>query len=79
VFVSQALKGFGKTLIIDHNDGYETVYAYNSELLIKQGDSVRQNDCIARVGSSGRASGPMLHFEIRKGGQPQNPLSYLSR
>ena len=78
VFSSPSLRGFGRTIIIEHDDGFETVYAYNSELLAKTGDVVKQNDCIARVGTSGRARQPMLHFEIRKDGRPRDPLEFLS-
>lgn len=79
VYCDPYLKGFGQTVIVDHMDGFQTVYSYNSEILVKAGDIVQQGDVIARVGSSGRAKKPMLHFEIRKNGVPQNPEFYLSR
>lgn len=79
VYCDPYLKGFGQTVIIDHLDGFQTVYSYNSDILVNAGDMVRQRDVIARVGSSGRAKKPMLHFEIRKNGVPQNPEFYLSR
>ncbi len=79
VYCDSKLKGFGHTVIIDHMDGFQTVYSYNSLIVVKVGDVVEQNDVIARVGSSGRANGSMLHFEIRKNGVPQNPEFYLSR
>lgn len=79
VYCDSRLKGFGNTVIIDHMDGFQTVYSYNSFIAVKVGDLVEQNDIIARVGSSGRACGNMLHFEIRKNGAPQNPELYLSR
>lgn len=79
VFCEQSFRGMGKTLIIDHGGGYQTVYAYNSELLTSEGHSVKQGDQVARVGRGGRASGPSLHFEIRKDGAPCDPLTYLSR
>lgn len=77
VFCDDYLKGFGKTVIIDHADGYQTVYSYNSDITVKVGDTVRQRDVIAKVGSSGRAKEPMLHFEIRRNGEPQDPQRYL--
>jgi murein DD-endopeptidase MepM/ murein hydrolase activator NlpD len=77
VFCDNQFKGFGKTLIIDHGDGYRTVYAYNSDILVRVGDVVKQDDIIAKAGRSGRATEPSLHFEIRRGGEPQNPLHYL--
>lgn len=77
VFCGERLKGFGKTVILDHGDNYQTVYAYNSDLLVKAGDRVEQNHVIARVGKTGRAKEPSLHFEIRKSGEPHNPFHYL--
>ena len=77
VYCDSFLKGFGKTVIIDHMDNYQTVYSYNSDILVKVGDTVQQNQTIARVGQSGRAKEPMLHFEIRKNGEPENPVRYL--
>ena len=77
VFSDDHFKGFGKTLILDHGDKFQTVYAYNSDILVRVGDAVKQKDVIARVGRTGRAKEPCLHFEIRKDGEPQNPLYYL--
>ncbi|MCX5678219.1 MAG: LysM peptidoglycan-binding domain-containing M23 family metallopeptidase [Candidatus Omnitrophica bacterium] len=79
VYCDSHLKGFGRTVIIDHMDGFQTVYSYNAGIMVKVGDMVEQRDVIAKVGSSGRAREPMLHFEIRKNGEPQNPEFYLSR
>jgi murein DD-endopeptidase MepM/ murein hydrolase activator NlpD len=79
VFCDDWMKGFGKTVILDHGDGFQTVYAYNSTLLVKPGDTVEQNFVIAKVGRGGRAKTPSLHFEIRRNGEPQNPFYYLSR
>lgn len=79
VYCDSHLKGFGQTVIIDHMDGFQTVYSYNALIAVKVGDMVEQRDMIAKVGSSGRAREPMLHFEIRKNGEPQNPEFYLSR
>lgn len=76
-FVDENLKGYGKTIIIDHQDGYSTVYTNNSEILVKIGQSVTQSMAIAKVGSSGRAVTSCLHFEIRKKYKPQNPFYYL--
>ncbi len=76
-FLDENMKGFGKTLIIDHDDEYSTVYAYNSQLLVKAGQSVRRGTVIAKAGQSGRAASPKLHFEIRKKHEPKNPLYFL--
>ena len=79
VYRDQYLKGFGKTVILDHGDKYQTVYSYNSDILVNVGDQVAQNTIIAKVGRTGRAKDPTLHFEIRRDGEPQNPFFYLPR
>jgi septal ring factor EnvC (AmiA/AmiB activator) len=79
VFCDEWFKGLGKTVILDHGDNFQTVYAYNSVLLVKPGDVVDQNSLIAKAGRGGRAKEPSLHFEIRRNGEPQNPFYYLTR
>lgn len=76
-FIDQNLKGYGKTIIIDHQDSYSTVYTNNAEILVKLGQAVNQNMPIATVGTSGRAATSCLHFEIRKRYKAQNPFYYL--
>ncbi|MFH1594182.1 MAG: LysM peptidoglycan-binding domain-containing M23 family metallopeptidase [Candidatus Omnitrophota bacterium] len=76
-FADDRLKGYGKTIIIDHQDGYQTVYAHNSQNLVQMNQNVGQGEVVAKVGRSGRANDPTLHFEIRKNHQPQNPFYYL--
>ncbi len=78
IFSEDKLRGYGKTVILDHGDGYQTVYAHNSEILVEIGESVTQAATIAKVGSTGRNQTPYLHFEIRKGHKPRNPFYYLS-
>lgn len=77
IFSEEKVKGFGKTVIIDHGDGIQTVYSHNSEILVKIGEDVKQAQPIAKVGSTGRGNSPYLHFEIRKRHKPQNPFYYL--
>jgi len=77
VFYKDNFGYFGKTLIIDHSDGFSTVYARNSQVFIKVGENVEKGTVIARVGSAGRGKNTYLHFEIRKGYTPQNPFFYL--
>ncbi|MDD5196770.1 MAG: peptidoglycan DD-metalloendopeptidase family protein [Candidatus Omnitrophota bacterium] len=77
VFLSRDFAGLGKTVIIEHQDGLFTVYARNSEILVRAGDNVQKGSVIARTGSSGRDKNTYLHFEIRKGHISQNPLFYL--
>lgn len=79
VYCDSYFKGFGKTVILDHGDNYQTVYSYNSDILVNVGDTVARRQVIARVGKTGRAKEPTLHFEIRKDGVPQNPNYYLPR
>ncbi|MBN1405306.1 MAG: LysM peptidoglycan-binding domain-containing M23 family metallopeptidase, partial [Candidatus Omnitrophica bacterium] len=76
-FCDDKVKGFGKTIIIDHSGGYSTVYTHNSENLVKAGDKVKRGQLIARVGDSSRFGSHVLHFEIRKAQKPQNPFYYL--
>lgn len=76
-FIDENMKGLGKTVIIDHQNGFSTVYAHNSKILIKAGEKVKRNQVIAKVGKTGRATKPYLHFQIRKGHEPQNPFYYL--
>jgi len=77
IYCSDNLKGHGHTIIIDHKDGFSTIYSRGSKNLVKAGDVVSQNQVIALAGSTGRGSGTYLHFEIRKEGKPQNPIYYL--
>lgn len=76
-FCEDKLKGSGKIIIIDHRDGFVTVYAHNSVNLVKVGQRVTQGQMIAKVGSTGRTNTSQLYFEIRKGHIPQNPFYYL--
>lgn len=69
--------GYGKTIVIQHTNGLTTLYAHNSSLIVKKGAKVRRGQKIALVGSTGRSTGPHVHFEIRKNGTPMNPLKYL--
>ncbi len=68
---------FGYLVIIDHQNGYETYYAHNSELLVSVGDEVYEGMHIAESGNTGRSTGPHCHFEVRTGGVPYNPRNYL--
>ena len=69
--------GYGHHVIIDHGDGYATLYGHCSTVLVSEGQTVNQGDVIAKVGETGKASGPHLHFEVRKNGIRQNPLNYI--
>lgn len=69
--------GYGRVVVIRHNDGYSTLYAHCNSLSVRNGQSVSQGQTIASVGTSGRTTGPHLHFEIRQGKSPMNPLKLL--
>ena len=68
---------YGNTVIIDHGGGYKSLYGHTSEYLVKKGDTVAKGQPIARVGSTGRSTGPHLHFEVRINDKTVNPIHYL--
>src|SRR5262245_34824717 len=68
---------YGRRVILDHGDGFLTLYAHASRLLVAEGDQVRAGEQIAEVGRSGNAHGTHLHFEVRRDGRAVNPLPYL--
>jgi murein DD-endopeptidase MepM/ murein hydrolase activator NlpD len=76
IFVGH-LHGYGNVVIIQHSGGYVTVYGHNQRNLVNDGASVVRGQQIAEMGSSGRASGPNLHFEVRYNNEAENPLAYL--
>ena len=78
VVFSSDLKGYGKTIIIQHRDKLATVYANNKTNLVKKGDAVKTGQVIAATGGTGEgSSAPHLHFQIREHNQARNPLFYL--
>ncbi|HNV84883.1 MAG TPA: peptidoglycan DD-metalloendopeptidase family protein [Arenimonas sp.] len=71
------LKGYGLLLIVDHGNGWMSLYAFNDSLLKNVGDSVKTDDAIATLGRSGGQSSPALYFELRQNGQPKDPRVWL--
>ena len=77
VIFSDRLSGYGNVIIVEHDGGFTTVYAHNDRNLVHTGARVSRGQRIATVGETGRATGPHLHFEIRKDNIARNPLYYL--
>ncbi len=76
-YAGNAVEGFGNLVLLKHDGGWVTAYAHAEDLLVIRGDTVRQGDPIARVGKTGSVDEPQLHFEIRQGKKPVDPLQHL--
>lgn len=68
---------YGRFILIDHGDGFQSMYGHASRLFVEPGDPVEQNEVIALSGSTGRSTAPHLHFEIRREGETVDPLAYV--
>ena len=79
VVFSDWMNGYGLILIVDHGNGYMSLYAHNDALLRDAGDAVKRGDPVASVGNSGGQGRPALYFELRRNGQPVNPSSWLQK
>lgn len=77
-YAGSELQPYGNLILVRHANNWVTAYAHNDELLVKRGDTVRRGQIIAKAGQSGNVSQPQLHFELRKGSKPVNPLSYMA-
>ena len=78
-YAGNELRGYGNLVLIRHEDGWMTAYAHNDSLLVGKGDVVRRGQVISRSGKSGRVSRPQAHFEIRRNGEPHDPLRLFTR
>ncbi len=79
VVFAEWMTGYGLILIVDHGNGYLSLYGHNESLLKNAGDPVKRGDTVARVGNSGGLAQPALYFELRSNGRPVNPDSWLRR
>jgi murein DD-endopeptidase MepM/ murein hydrolase activator NlpD len=77
IYAGNGLRGYGNVVIVQHDGHVSSLYAHNSELKVKQGDRVTQGTLLALLGSTGRSTGPHVHFEIRQGDTAVNPRSVL--
>ena len=77
VLVSEYQEGYGNMVLLDHGNGFSTLYAHNQENNVQEGAWVAKGELISKVGSSGRSTGPHLHFEVRKNGQYLDPTEFL--
>ncbi|MDP9171127.1 MAG: M23 family metallopeptidase [Acidobacteriota bacterium] len=70
--------GYGRCVIVDHGNGYQTWYAHLSGTTVREGDEVRQGEVVGQVGSTGKSTGPHLHYEVRVHSTPVNPYRFLA-
>jgi murein DD-endopeptidase MepM/ murein hydrolase activator NlpD len=77
-YAGSELKGYGNLVLVKHPNGYVTAYAHAKELLVKRGDKIKRGDVIAKSGQSGNVDAPQLHFEVRKGSAPVDPMQFLN-
>jgi murein DD-endopeptidase MepM/ murein hydrolase activator NlpD len=78
VYAGNDVKGYGNLVLMRHGNGFVTAYAHASQLLVSTGDTIQRGQVIAKSGRTGQAREPQVHFEIRKGTMPIDPLQYLS-
>lgn len=77
IYAGNELAGYGNLVLIRHADGWVSAYAHNSEIAVKRGDTVQRGSTIGKAGMTGSVSAPQVHFELRKGAKPVNPMDYL--
>lgn len=71
------VSGYGLAVLMDHGFGYSTLYAHNSEILVKENQRIKRGQVIAKMGSTGTSTGPHVHYEVWQNEVPQNPISYI--
>jgi murein DD-endopeptidase MepM/ murein hydrolase activator NlpD len=77
-YAGNELKGYGNLVLVRHSNGLVTAYAHASELMVKRGDNVKRGQVIAKSGQTGNVTSPQLHFEVRKGTTPVDPMQFLT-
>lgn len=77
-YAGNELKGYGNLVLVRHSNGFVTAYAHASELMVKRGEAIKRGQVIMKSGQSGEVGSPQLHFEIRKGSSPVDPLQFLN-
>ncbi len=78
IYSGNEIAGYGNLILIRHAGGWVTAYAHNSEVMVNRGDKIQRGQIIAKAGATGSVSSPQVHFELRRGQTPVNPLDYLS-
>ncbi len=78
-YAGEELKGYGKLILLRHDNGWVTAYAHNDELLVKRGDRVKRGQALAKAGKSGQVDQPQVHFELRQGSKPVDPTPHMER
>jgi murein DD-endopeptidase MepM/ murein hydrolase activator NlpD len=78
IYAGNELAGYGNLVLIRHADGWVSAYAHNKDIMVKRGDTIRRGQIVAHAGMTGSVTAPQVHFELRKGAKPVNPLDYLA-
>jgi murein DD-endopeptidase MepM/ murein hydrolase activator NlpD len=78
IYSGNELAGYGNLVLVRHADGWVSAYAHNSQIAVKRGDTVKRGQTIGTAGMTGSVTAPQVHFELRKGAKPVNPLDYMS-
>ena len=78
IYAGNEIAGYGNLILVRHSGGWVTAYAHASDMLVRRGDTVRRGQTIAHAGATGSVNSPQLHFELRRGSNPVNPMDYLA-